>query len=340
MNRPREAAELAAREVAGAPSSAHAWTILARCYAAMEQPAQALEAANRAVGLDPSDPEPHLIASKALQKLGGTAQAIRAAEEVLRLAPLHPAAHANLATALTSRPLGETFFGLFMPRAYRRATEHAAKAIALAPAATTGHFAAGLVAMRSRRPRQARIHFQRVLQLDPQNAAALNNLAVLDVGRGRVSKGTARYAQAIATEPTMGLARQNARATVHMVAFAFHAFGWLIYFCFSGIMTGSQTGPLAFSWTTRSSVALALSLAYAISVVGAYLRLDPRVRAFGRRLVTGSWIRKAVLVLDTAIFACFAISTTSHGVLAADTYGIGMLLIVLSWVGFAVAGRR
>jgi hypothetical protein len=194
--------------------------------------------------------------------------------------------------------------------------------------------------MRSRRPRQARIHFQRVLQLDPQNAAALNNLAVLDVGRGRVSKGTARYAQAIATEPTMGLARQNARATVHMVAFAFHAFGWLIYFCFSGIMTGSQTGPLAFSWTTRSSVALALSLAYAISVVGAYLRLDPRVRAFGRRLVTGSWIRKAVLVLDTAIFACFAISTTSHGVLAADTYGIGMLLIVLSWVGFAVAGRR
>jgi tetratricopeptide (TPR) repeat protein len=227
-----------------------------------------------------------------------------------------------------------------MPRAYRRAAEHASKAIALAPAATTGHFAAGLVAMRSRRPRQARAHFQRVLELDPQNAAALNNLAVLDVGRGRVSRGTARYAQAIATDPTMGLARDNARRTVHMLAFGFHAFGWLIYFCFSGIMTGSQTGSLSFSWTTRSSVALALSVAYAIAVVIAYLRLDPRVRSFARRMVADSWIRKAVLVLDAAIFACFAISTTGQGVPAADAYGIGMLLVVLSWCGFVATRRR
>jgi tetratricopeptide (TPR) repeat protein len=306
----------------------------------MEQPAQALEAANRAVGLDPNDPDPYLIASKTLQTLGGTTQAIRAAEEVVRLAPLHPAAHANMATALTSRPLGETFFGLFMPRAYRRAADHAAQAIALAPAATTGHFAAGLVAMRSRRPRQARAHFQRVLELDPQNAAALNNLALLDVGRGRVSKGTARYAQAIATDPTMGLARDNVRRTVQMLAFGFHALGWLIYFCFSGIKTGSQTGPLTFSWTTRSSVALALSVAFAIAVAIAYLRLDRRVRTFARRMVADSLIRKAVLVLDAATFVCFAISTTGHGVLAADAYGIGMLLIVLSWVGFTATRGR
>lgn len=340
MNRPREAADLAAREIAASPSDARAWTFLARCYAAMKQPSQALDAANRAVGLDPNDPDAYLIASKALQDLGGTVQAVRAAEEAVRLAPLSAATHANLASALTSRPLGETFFGLFLPRAYRRAADHASQAIALSPFTTTGYFAAGLVAMRSRRPRQARAHFQRVLGLDPQNAAALNNLAVLDVGRGRVSMGTARYAQAIATDPTLGLARDNVRRTVQMLAFGFHAMGWLIYFCFSGTMTTTQPAPTTFSWTTRSSVALALSAAYAIAVAVAYLRLDPRVRTFARQMVADSWAWKAALLMDAATYVCFAISTVARGSLAANTYVIGILFIGLTWIGFATARRR
>lgn len=340
MNRPREAAELAALEIAASPSDARPWTLLARCHAAMKQHSQALESANRAVGLDPSNPDAHIIASEALQELGHPAEAVRAAEEAVRLTPLNAVAHANLATALTSRPLGESFFGLFLPRAYRRAAAHSSQAIALAPGATTGHFAAGLVAARSRRPRQARAHFHRVLALDPQNAVALNNLAIMDVGRGRVSKGTASYAQAIATDPTLGLARDNARRTVLMLVFAFHALAWLIYFCFSGTMASPQPTPTSFSWTTRTSVAVALSAAYGIAVAIAYLRLDPRVRAFTRRMVADSWALKAALVADAATFVCFAISTVAHGPMAANTYVIGILFIGVTWIGLVTAKTR
>jgi hypothetical protein len=57
-------------------------------------------------------------------------------------------------------------------------------------------------------------------------------------------------------------------------------------------------------------------------------------------MVADSWIRKAVLALDAATYACFAVSTVTDGAAAANTYVIGILLIGLTLLGFAVAGRR
>jgi tetratricopeptide (TPR) repeat protein len=336
-NRPREAAELASQEVAASPSDPEAWLMLARSYESMHDLRRALETTNRAIGLDPSDPDAHLIASRVLRSLGDSTQGIRAAHETVRLAPMSAAAHANLAIALTSRGRGQSFFGHFLPRHLRLAADHAAHAQALSPSSTAGHFAAGFVAAASSQPRKARHHYRRVLAMDPQHATALNNLAVLDLGRGRVAKSGSGFARALATDPTLSLARRNVTATLRTLALVFHCLAWLIYFCFSGIAANQEVGPLRFAWTTRCTVACWLAGVYAVLAATTYLRLDDRVRAFATRMVANIWVLKMVLLADGLTLVCFVISTFGQGSAASQFYLVGIAGVGTAYLGLVMS---
>lgn len=340
LNRPRDAGELASRAAAANPGDSQAWILLARCYELTNEPRFALEMANRAIGLDPNDPDPHLIASRVLAGMGNPVVAVRAAQEAVRLASMSAHAHANLAVALSRLGAGSSTFGHFLPRHLKSAAHHAEEAIRLAPNSTAGHFAAGYVADRSSHRRDARKHYQRVLFIDPQNAAALNNIAKLELGLGRFSRGGEGFARALAADPSLKIARRNVRATVHMMTLAFHVLAWFIYVCFSGVASNPELGPFAFEWSTRGEVALILGGIYALLATAAYLRMTPNVRSFATRLVSHSWIIKVALVGDAFTLVCFVISNFGHGQVTGSWFLLGFLGIGTSYAGIVLSRAR
>jgi tetratricopeptide (TPR) repeat protein len=340
LKRPQEAGDLAARAAAANPGDPRAWLVLARCYAMTNEPRRSLEMANRAIGLDPNDPDPHLFASRALTELGSHAVAVQAAQEVVRLAPMSAQAHANLAVALARLGPRQTFFGLFGPGHTKAARYHAQHAVMLAPNSPAGHFAAGYVAMHMHDGREARGHFRRVLAIDPQHAAALNNIAKLELGMGRFSSGGTGFARALAADPTLKVARRNVRTTILAMTFAFHALGWLIYFSFSSVASVPEPGPFAFRWSTRAEVALSLGAVYVALAVAAYLRLAQNVRAFARRMVADSWIIKAALVGDAFTALCFFVANVGYGKATGTWFLYGALGVPLAYIAIILSRSR
>ena len=276
-------------------------------------PPRALEAANRACALDPSDPDPHLIASRVHGLSGNSGAAVRAGQEALYLAPMDAVAHANLATALASRGGRAAFFGHGLPRDLRVAAEHARHAMALSPLSTVGHFAAGFVAAASGRPRQARTHYRRVLAINPQSAPAINNLAMLDLGRGRVALSGSGFARALGTDPSLGLARRNVRGAVLTWLWRFHCLAWVIYVSFSGEAANEPVVDFTLAWSTRCTVACWLVGGYVVLAAVSYLRADRSVRDFAKSLVTTSWSLKLVALADVTTLVCFVASTLGRG---------------------------
>jgi tetratricopeptide (TPR) repeat protein len=265
---------------------------------------------------------------------------VQAAQEAVRLASTSPHTHANLAIALSQLGTGSSTFGHFLPRHIKLAAYHAQQAMMLAPNSTAGHFAAGYVADRSNRSREARKHYHRVLSIDPQNAAALNNVGKLELGLGRFSRGGAGFARALAADPSLKVARRNVGATLHTMAAAFHALAWLIYVSFSGDGSNTEVGPYTLTWNTRAEVALALAGAYAALAATAYFRLAPEIRAFARRMVSQSWIIKTVLVSDALMLVCFVVSNVGHGKVTGTWYLYGLLGIVVGYAGIVLNRAR
>jgi tetratricopeptide (TPR) repeat protein len=340
LKRPQEAGEVASRAAAANPSDPQAWIVLARCYELTDEPTRALEMANRAIGLDPNDHDPHLIASRVLAQMGNHPLAVQAGHAAVRLAPMSTSAHANLAIALSGLSTRPPAFSYFLPRHLKLAAHHAQQAIALAPNSTAGHFAAGYVADKSNHGREARKHYRTVLVIDPQNAATLNNVAKLDFGVSRFSRGGEGFARALASDPSLKIARKNVRATLHAMAFAFHALGWLIYVSFSGDTSNPESGPLVFRWDTRGQVTVALGAAYAALAVAAYFRMTPDIRAFARRMVSQSWIIKTVLVSDAFMVVCFLVSNLGHGHATGTWFLFGLLGIPVGYAGFVLRRTR
>jgi tetratricopeptide (TPR) repeat protein len=340
LKRPREAGELASRAAAANPSDPQAWIVLARCYELTHEPSRALEMANRAIGLDPNDPDPHLIASRALTNSGSHEIAVKAAQEAVRLAPMSASTHGTLAMALARMGNATSVFGHLLPRHLKAAAYHAQHATMLAPNYSFSHFAAGYVAMKSNQGRDARRHFRHVLSIDPMHAAALNNIAKLELGWGRFSRGGSGFARALQADPTLKVARRNVRAAVLAMTLAFHALGWLIYFSFSSVASVPETGSFGFEWGTRAKVALTLGGLYAGVAVAAYLRLEPSVRAFARGMIAQSWIIKIALVADAFTVLCFVVSNVGHGKATGTWFLYGILGVGAAYAGIVSSRSR
>jgi len=340
LKRPQEAGELASRAAAANPADPQAWIVLARCYELTNEPARALEMANRAIGLDPNDPDPHLIASRALTNVGSHEIAVKAAQEAVRLAPMSSSTHGTLAMALARLGHGTPIFGLFVPQHLKAAAYHAQHATMLAPNSSFGHFAAGYVAMKSNEGSEARQHYRRVLSIDPQHAAALNNIAKVELGLGRFSRGGSGFARALQADPTLKVARRNVGATVLTLALAFHALGWLIYFSFSSVAGVPETGSFALEWGTRAKAALTMGALFTVMAVAAYRHLERSVRAFALRMVAESWIIKIALVADAFTVLCFVVSNAGHGKATGTWFLCGILGVGAAFAGIVLSRAR
>ena len=204
MGRAAEARAQIAPVLASEPGNAAAQRMFVRCLLQLDDP-ETLNASKRAVVLAPDEEQSHRLASLAHTKAGLHDLAIQHAREAVRLAPHEWRTHHVLTHALTEvNPEAALVVG--------------AGGIRVAPHEPAMHLAVGLAALKARHNAQAKESFRTVLRLDPANATARNNLAIVDLRAGRFGTAMHGFGAALAADPKLDLARGNIDAvTVTML---------------------------------------------------------------------------------------------------------------------------
>ncbi|KWX03015.1 hypothetical protein LI90_4065 [Carbonactinospora thermoautotrophica] len=215
LRRWNRARSLLALVLARDPDCVEAWCLLARCHNGLGEYPGMLRAAERALTIDPASDWAHRLRSIALTELGRHQEAVYSAREAVRLAPKDWRAYVALASALNG-----------LPEHRREALNWARRAVRLAPDQPDTHFTVGLVAAELGEDDLADRSFREALALRPDHAAAINNLALLDLRRGRMASAASGFGAAVASDPTSHIARENVDVVgwallrrAHMVAF-------------------------------------------------------------------------------------------------------------------------
>jgi Flp pilus assembly protein TadD len=190
--------------LAADPRNATALRQLARCQAAIGELDDALTTARRAIAAEPEAEHGHRVLSHVLLKRRDFTGAVRAARQALHLAPDNWRGHLSLVEALR-RVDG--------PSAYTAAR----RLVELAPQEPDAHIAYGSAAAAAGDRVTARRSFERALALDPSNATARNNLAVLDMREKAWRRALAGFRASQRMDPTQQLARTNLDRLIGMV---------------------------------------------------------------------------------------------------------------------------
>lgn len=183
----------------------------------------AVEAYQRALTIDNEYADAHYNLSVALLRLGRTEEAEKHLREALRIAPEDPGANVALGDACTDRRDFEGALAAYsaatktLPNdatlrvklcsSLRRlqripeAFEACQEAIRLGPSIASAYEAMGLVHVVRGDMAAAIPLFERTLELDPRNHAALGNLATCLKSEGRVVESIEPYRRAIALRP-------------------------------------------------------------------------------------------------------------------------------------------
>ena len=200
LGRAADARAQIALVLAAVPDDAAAQRLLVRCMLNLDDPA-ALNAATRAVQLAPEHEQGHRLAALACIKAGLDEQAITHARHAVALAPHEWRTHHVLIRALT-RPDPQAAYDAGLTG--RR----------LAPHEPAMHLVVGLAALKAGLTDRAEESFRKVLQLEPDNATARNNLAVVDLRSGRFGAAMDGFSAALTADPRLHLARGNLDAVV------------------------------------------------------------------------------------------------------------------------------
>lgn len=341
LGRPEEAGRSAGWAVAAAPADPRGWWLLSLAHSGLGEGRLALEAASQAVARDPLDAAMHRRASECLSAVGLAQQAVVAATEAVRLDPLIADGHARLAVALAVARPRQLVFGRQLGRGSRAATQHAERAVALAPASATAHFAAGFVAAAAGEPQLARGHYSQALAIDPTMAAAQNNLAQLDLSRGRFRDGGAGFAGAVRTNPRFDRARRNVERTVYAQLLVHHALAAVVYvgFAMSAAGAAAATGPAYRVQPGPRGVAAVLVLVGSAGwAAWTWRRSATPVRLIASRMAaTRGWLW-LVAILDTLVVGCFVAGAAGVGAAVAGVYGAG--LIAMPVIALSVIASR
>ena len=185
-----EAIALLRAVLAEDPHDLDALGVLGDAQLADHDPDGALATATIAIELDPERDLPHRQASIAASRRGLHREAIAHAEKAIRLAPHDHRGFVALARAL-----------LRAKRQLEQARHVAVRAIVLAHDEAEPHLVFGMVSRAEGEDAAAEAAFRRVLQLDPGNMAALNELARLNL-RGVTLGLRARPAESAGSAPT------------------------------------------------------------------------------------------------------------------------------------------
>ena len=268
--------------LASEPTSYTLLCLLARAHIANGTAVDAQRAAEAAIGANPEGEWAHRLLSLAYSHQHARSMAVNAARTAVRLAPTLWQTHTRLAMALADAGHND--------EAWQAATE----AVRIGPDQADTHFALGFIAMKSRARSSRRLaerEFETTVKLNPQHAAAFNNLAKLRLQRGRLAPAAQGFGAALGSDPQLVVAKHNLRVLARLYLRRFH---WLLiigYFVTIGISGGDGSSTAR---TNRSTLALGagvVALLIAVGVVVMDRRLPANLRRYYRRLpLEDSWL--------------------------------------------------
>ncbi len=176
LGRFAEARDLLEPMVAADPADADLVRPLARCYLGLADTAQALRVSLAAVELEPNDAEGHVLLSSAYAAFDLRPQAVAAAERAIECAPgaWQPWLAFAHALALDREQLTDAWLA-------------AMAAVQRGPDVAAVHRTVGDIATELGWLEKARVAYEKSLELDPQSAATLNNLAGLQLRRDQAA---------------------------------------------------------------------------------------------------------------------------------------------------------
>jgi len=211
VGRADEAAAMLSTALAADPGQWRAWCMLGVAHLERRMHREALDCARRAIELEPDEGWPHRIVSIAERHLGNKDRAVAAAREAVRLAPHEAHAHAQLAVALSHA----------RPSRPAEALNEAARALELGGNDAGLHRMAGDVALAVKYLWLAEERYEKSLQIDPSNAAAINNLALIRLRGGNPLAAARGFARAAGLDPAADLHRRNIDVAVqHVLLYA------------------------------------------------------------------------------------------------------------------------
>ena len=270
------------------PGDADALSLLARAVLGEGDPAAAVAVADRAVAADPSSEYAHRIRAIVLQAAGRFEESAAAAREATRLEPFSWPAWVQLAMS-----------GSDVPAARTEAWEAGRQAVHLAPYESASHLAMGVAAM-DLDAATARRAFAEALRLNPGDAQAINNLALLDGRAGNIRAAADGFARAASADPTEEIPRRNLRIALVAMLMYGHVGVWVVFVVFARVARNLSEGspvPRVLGLVFTAIVAVAVVLG-----VRQYRRMPVGLRRYAltllrRDLVFGGWSAALVVAV-------------------------------------------
>jgi tetratricopeptide (TPR) repeat protein len=254
-----EALRKAHELMAQMPAEALPFVVAARAEMGLQRLPQARAAVDTAIGLDPSLAVAHRVRALVLISQSRKARdrspiAVDAAREAVRLAPDAPVGYWILADAL------------LVAGKIAEAVPVMDYAVELAPDESEAWRFRSRVARIARDHLVAEADCREALRLDPENAAAVNELGVVMKARGRSSMSLQQFSGALALDPTSLSARRNlinyGRQYIYffiVLLLAPMAIVWPLWLvCSRGLTAGLFTWRWSKQRAERASIAIAL----------------------------------------------------------------------------------
>ncbi len=310
--------------IASDPDDVELHGLIALAFIGLDDAPSALQAANAVVRVAPDDEWGHRLASIALSRMGRYDDALLAAAEAVRLGPHTWQTHARFAEAAVD-VRGRLLDAL---AAAQRAAE-------LAPNEPGVQVLLGITHHARSEFEDARAAYQRALSLDPDDATARNNLAVLD-GSLRLGNQTRGFLAALRSDPGSELIQQNLEAFLPGVFLRLWlAFGTGLVIALLVTIRGASlddSDPSVASYTLLGSLLIG-SVVYVVSLVRL---LPPGVlgelarRSSRDPLVWLSLIATVVMIGGVAV-VCLVPDSGRFGVKLLRSLFTGLIILGVVW---------
>lgn len=209
LGRAAEAEDLCRRHLTEQPDSAEALWLLNRALNKQRRWHEAVPVGRAALAVAPETVNLRITLVDSLIEVGQVEEARQIALGSVHLAPHDWSCRYSLTQALLGgrRPL------------VSQALEQANECVRLAPNSPDAHNLAGLCLDRLGLSDQARVAYAKALELDPQHALAMNNLATLDIGVFRLRRASRGFSSALALEPDAPLVQENLRVLMWRLSY-------------------------------------------------------------------------------------------------------------------------
>lgn len=292
LGRHEQARAELAKALADDPASTEAWCLMAQCEQKAGNVDAMLYAASQALVSNPDSEWAHRLHSLAQHKLGRHNEAVESAREAIRLAPHQWQQYVVLVTAMI--PL--------LDQHLAEASWAADRAVELAPLHAETHLTRGVLAGATGNLPGAERNYREALRLDPENAAARNNLATIELRGNNLEAATAGFAAALAENPRLQVARDNIDLVCRRVLRGARLAAQTVFIGVAFVTITYEGSP-----TFPAAVAVLLTLMWFVMVARLVGRLARPVRAHLRSLIRNDR-RYLPTALSTVAFIAAALA--------------------------------